>query len=96
MQIKETLELTSFLIAAVIANHQLVSGLEVKSTIDGLTQVSNRNAMNNRVDKLVSGETKHPEKMGVAFADLNGLKTVNDDQYDEYGTTMVLHPRKRP
>ena len=89
LQIKETLELTSFLIAAVIANHQLVSGLEVKSTIDGLTQVSNRNAMNNRVDKLVSGETKLPEKMGVAFADLNGLKTVNDDQGHDAGDLLL-------
>lgn len=43
MQIKEILELTTFLIGAVISNHQLVSRLEIMSTVDGLTQVNNRN-----------------------------------------------------
>ena len=89
MQIKETLELTTFLIAAVIANHQLVSKLEFRSTVDGLTQVSNRNAMNDRVDGFVSGETKPPAAMGVAFADLNGLKTVNDDEGHDAGDKLL-------
>lgn len=89
LQIKETLELTSFLIAAVIANHQLVSRLEFKSTVDVLTQVSNRNAMNDRVDNLVAGDAKLHETMGVAFADLNGLKTVNDDQGHDAGDTLL-------
>lgn len=90
MQIKETLELTTFLIAAVIANHQLVSRLEFRSTVDGLTQVSNRNAMNDRVDSFVSGEVKLPAKMGVAFADLNGLKTVNDDEGHDAGDKLLM------
>lgn len=89
MQIKETLELTTFLIAAVIANHQLVSRLEFRSTVDGLTQVNNRNAMNDRVDKLVSGEEALPATMGVAFADLNGLKTVNDDDGHDAGDRLL-------
>ncbi len=89
VQIKETLELTSFLIAAVIANHQLVSKLEEKSTIDGLTQVSSRNAMNDRVDRFVAGAEQLPAVMGVAFADLNGLKTVNDDEGHEAGDRLL-------
>ena len=89
MQIKETLELTTFLIAAVISNHQLVSKLEFRSTVDGLTQVSNRNAMNDRVDSFVSGEVKLPAAMGVAFADLNGLKTVNDDEGHDAGDKLL-------
>ncbi len=89
VQIKETLELTSFLIAAVISNHQLVSRLEEKSTVDGLTQVGNRNAMNDRVDKLVSEMEKLPSVLGVLFADLNGLKTVNDDEGHEAGDRLL-------
>lgn len=89
MQIKETLELTTFLISAVIANHQLLSRLEVMSRTDALTQVGSRNAMNERVDKLVSGEDKSPEIMGVAFADLNGLKTVNDTEGHTAGDKLL-------
>ena len=90
VQIKETLELTSFLIAAVIFNHQLVTQLEEKNTIDGLTHVSSRNAMNDRVDRLVSGKEKLPAAMGVAFADLNGLKTVNDENGHNAGDKLLV------
>ncbi len=89
MQIKETLELTTFMIAAVIANYQLVSRLEEKSTIDGLTQVSNRNAMNDRVDEYVSGKKKLPERMGIVFTDLNGLKAVNDEAGHDAGDKLL-------
>ena len=89
MQIKETLEMASFIIAAVVANHQLLSRLEERSTTDGLTQVLNRNAMNERVDKIVSGETRKPAVMGVMFVDLNGLKTVNDDEGHDAGDKLL-------
>ena len=90
MQIKETLELTTFLLSSVIANHQFVSQLEFKSTVDGLTQLFNRNAMNERVDDLISGKTKLPEKMGVALADLNGLKIVNDENGHDAGDKLLM------
>ena len=89
LQIKNTLELSSFLLAAVIQNHQLISRLEFRSSVDGLTQVSNRNAMNDRVEKLVSGESRMPDVMGVVFADLNGLKNVNDDEGHEAGDKLL-------
>lgn len=89
-QIKNTLELAAFLLAAFIQNFQLISRLEFKSSVDGLTQVSNRNAMNERVDKLVSGEVKLPEVMGIAFADLNGLKNVNDDEGHDAGDKLLI------
>ena len=88
-QIKETLELSTFLIAAAIINHQMVSQLEIKSAMDGLTQVNNRNAMNERVEQYVSGKEKLPEVMGLAFADLNGLKTVNDDKGHDAGDKLL-------
>lgn len=89
MMIKETLEKASFIIAAVIANHQLVSQLEEKSAIDGLTQVYNRNSMNERVDGYMSGKTKLPETMGIVFTDLNGLKTVNDEKGHDAGDKLL-------
>ena len=89
LRIKSTLELSAFLLAAVIQNHQLITRLEVRSTVDGLTQVCNRNAMNDRVDKLVSGTEKLPDSLGIVFADLNGLKTVNDDEGHDAGDRLL-------
>ena len=78
MQIKEILELTVFFIGSAIANHQLMSQLEIKSSTDVLTQVGSRNSMNERIEELSSGEMILPETLGVVYADLNGLKVVND------------------
>ncbi len=89
-EIKGILELATFLIGAVISNHQLVSRLEIMSTVDGLTQVNNRNAMNQRVERLLNGEDKRPVQMGVVYADLNGLKTVNDDKGHEAGDKLLV------
>lgn len=91
MQIKETLELTTFLIAADIANHQLLSQLEFKSLVDGLTQLNNRNALNERLDDLSSKGTLLPSPMGIAFADLNGLKTVNDNEGHDAGDKLLVN-----
>lgn len=76
--IKETLELTTYFIASEIANHQLLKQLAVLSSIDLLTGVYNRNAMNGMIDKFVSGAEPIPDGYGIIFADLNGLKAVND------------------
>ena len=89
MQIKETLELTSFMIAAVIANSQLVSRLEEKSSKDGLTRLGSRGSMNERVDRLVYGEDELPEQMRIVYADLNGLKRVNDTEGHEAGDRLL-------
>lgn len=89
LEIKETLELTTFMLAASIAHHHLVSRLEVMSRTDSLTQVLNRNAMNERVDKLIADPDSRPETLGVAFADLNGLKAVNDSGGHEAGDLLL-------
>ena len=75
MKIKESLELSTFFIGAVIANHQLLGRLEAMSMSDTLTEVMNQNAMSMRTDGLEKGK---PKMLGVVFTDLNGLKDVND------------------
>lgn len=89
-RIKETLELCSFLLAAVIYNNQLLARLEVKSMIDELTQLSSRNALNERIDKFSAGDSDTKEPLGVIFADLNGLKTVNDEKGHEAGDKLLI------
>jgi diguanylate cyclase (GGDEF)-like protein len=79
-KIHETLEITTYFLSYAIANYQLLNRLEIMSTIDLLTGIRNRNAMNNRVNALVDGKESYPENLRVIFADLNGLKQVNDNQ----------------
>lgn len=87
LKIKETLELTTFFLASEISNYLLLDKLKILSTIDTLTSVRNRNEMNNRVDRIVEG--KEPVPQAVLFADLNGLKRVNDDQGHAAGDKML-------
>ena len=94
MHIKETLELTTFFIGAVIANHQLLDKLEFMSMVDMLTKVRNRNAMNKRVDQLIAGGQNKPDVIGVVFADINGLKTVNDEEGHDAGDALLKRASK--
>ncbi len=89
-QIKETLELSTFLFAAVIENHQLMARLEKKSARDVLTQVGNRNAMDECISGYMNGARILPDAMGVVFADLNGLKRVNDEEGHDAGDRMLV------
>ncbi|MBR6243238.1 MAG: GGDEF domain-containing protein [Ruminococcus sp.] len=85
--IKETLELTTFILASEIYSYQLVDRLHVLSSRDMLTGVMNRNEMNNFVDALVRDTSG--KSAGVLFADLNGLKAVNDSQGHNAGDTLL-------
>lgn len=82
VKIKQMLELATYFVASEIANYQLFSRLEILSSQDLLTGVYNRNAMNNRIDGFISGKSglAHDTSAGIVFADLNGLKLVNDTE----------------
>lgn len=88
VQIKETLELTIYFVASEIANHKLMDRLKILSSIDMLTGVMNRNEMNNRVDALRSGDSAL-RGLGIVFADLNGLKRVNDNEGHDAGDLLI-------
>ncbi len=51
--------------------------MEMLSAKDILTGIFNRNAMNNRIDGFV-GDNAKTAPVCIIFADLNGLKTMND------------------
>lgn len=88
LSIKETLELTTFFVASEIANYQLVGRLELLSNMDLLTGVQNRNSMNNRVSKFINGTVQY-KSLAVIFADLNGLKPVNDEFGHDAGDELL-------
>lgn len=85
-QIKEALELTAFILGSEISNHLLMNRLKVLSSRDMLTGVLNRNEMNNDMDRLAAAAGK---SVGILFADLNGLKTVNDGEGHDAGDQLL-------
>ena len=88
-RIKDTLELTTFFLSSEIASYNMMQQLEHISFTDILTGINNRNAMNNRVDKILSGKNIIDKPYGVVFSDLNGLKTVNDKGGHTAGDLLI-------
>ena len=89
VKIKETLELTTFFIASEIANYQLLQKRETMSTMDMLTGVKNRNAMNNMISNIIDGKCQVRYPYSVVFTDLNGLKRVNDENGHTEGDNLL-------
>lgn len=87
--IQDTLELTSFFIASEIVGNRFIDQLKEMSKTDVLTGVMNRNAMNARMSVLSEGTDKAPCTMGIVFADMNGLKHVNDQQGHMAGDLLL-------
>ena len=85
--IKETIELTSFVLASEIYSYRSIERLHVLSSRDMLTGVMNRNEMNSHVDSLAD-RTDH-RTAGVVFVDLNGLKVVNDSKGHTAGDSLL-------
>ena len=89
VELQEMLDLTAFFLSSEISSHCLMEKLEHLSTTDILTGVKNRNAMNTRVDLYVKGEHTIEAPFGVVFADLNGLKQVNDNNGHAAGDKLI-------
>ena len=88
-KIKETLELTTFILGAEISSRMLLKRLQVLSSRDMLTGVQNRNEMNNFVDLMSDGRISPGKPVGALFADLNGLKKVNDTEGHAAGDELL-------
>ena len=87
--IKETLELVTFVLGSEIANYQLLERLRILSAKDLLTGVQNRNLMNHYVEQLALGKAECGKTVGVVFADVNDLKTVNDYKGHDAGDDLL-------
>ena len=88
-RIKDTLELTTFFLSSEISRFRLLNRLHMLSTVDLLTGAFNRNAMNSRIDSLANDKDAATHPLGVIFADLNGLKRVNDTKGHEAGDILL-------
>ena len=87
--IKETLELTTFFLASEISSYQMFDKFRLLSTVDLLTGVLNRNEMNNRVMQLNLDNRPNRKNIGIVFADLNGLKAMNDNFGHSAGDKLI-------
>ena len=88
-KIRETMEVACFILGSEIANYLLLNRLKVLSAKDFLTGVMNRNEMNRQVDAYSNGEIGAGRSVGVVFADLNGLKYVNDQEGHPAGDELL-------
>ena len=86
INIKETLEITAFILGSEIANHLMLNQLVELSTIDLLTGVFNRNEMNNYMERIAN---KHNHPIGLMFLDINGLKKINDIEGHLAGDLLI-------
>ncbi len=90
-RIKETMELVSFFLTSEVANHLFLERLEYLSNVDMLTGVFNRNCMNVNVDELSIKLEFDPRPFNVAFCDLNGLKSINDNGGHDRGDKLLVY-----
>ncbi len=93
-RIKEIVELLSFFLSAEVANHTFMEKLEYLSNVDILTGVFNRNCMNVNVDELSLKLKLEPKPFSVAFFDLNGLKSINDNGGHNSGDNLLKDAAK--
>lgn len=89
LSIKEILEVTTFILSAEIANHQMIRQMKILSSTDLLTGVLNRNAMNNRILDNDNGVNIISQPFVIFFVDVNGLKTINDTRGHIAGDNLL-------
>ncbi len=85
VDIKEFMQALSFFVASEIITNRLVKKLNHLSNADLLTGVLNRNALNDKLDEL----NRDHMSVGILYADINGLKTVNDTKGHSAGDTLI-------
>ena len=88
-QVKEILELTTFVLGSEVGNYLMIDKLRELSSRDMLTGVMNRNEMNNYIDSLSNLPDAQRKSVGILFTDLNGLKQINDTLGHEAGDTLL-------
>jgi len=88
-RIKETFELSTFILASEIYNQLLLEQLRVLSSRDMLTGLLNRNEMESFINELCGEDNEGDAPVGIVFADLNGLKRVNDFEGHAAGDALL-------
>jgi len=70
-----------------LEKRRLLAQLEKMSYVDALTGTHNRNKYIQRIHEL---QKNPPQKLGVAYVDINGLKIANDTYGHQYGDSLIV------
>ena len=89
--IKETLELTSFILASELYSYRMIEHLKYISYTDALTKLPNRFASSEHVADLV----RRGERFTAVSIDLNNFKSVNDTLGFKAGNKVLIEIAKR-
>lgn len=76
-----------YFMSAVINKEKLEKELYYMGFIDRMTEVNNRNKFINDIKKY---KEKKPDKLGIVYLDLNGLKKINDTYGHEEGDRKII------
>ena len=86
LMIKETLELTSFILASELYSYRMVEHLKYMSYTDSLTKLPNRFACSDYVAELI----RRGERFTAVSIDLNHFKSVNDTMGFKAGNQVLI------
>lgn len=85
IDVKRLLEMSAYLLGAELRANTMLQKLHFVSRHDLLTGLYNRNAMEQDVDELVRKQVE----LGLVFADLNGMKRLNDTEGHAAGDLLL-------
>lgn len=85
IDLKRLMEMAAYLFGAELRANSMLKQLHFVSRHDLLTGLYNRNAMEQDVDKLA----KRQLPLGLVFADLNGMKRLNDTEGHAAGDLLL-------
>ena len=91
VKIKETLELTTFILASELYSYKMIEHLKYMSYTDALTKLPNRFASSDYVADLI----RRDEKFTVVSIDLNNFKSVNDTLGFKAGNQVLIEISRR-
>ena len=90
-EIKEAMEITTFVLGSQIGNKLLLDKLTKLSSTDVLTGLYNRTKLNTYMTGILESK-KSP--IGLVFLDINGLKKVNDNEGHLAGDDLIKRAAK--
>ena len=89
------LELLSTQLSSSVMRQNLLDKIHFQAFHDSLTKLPNRLKFENTLAKLVSAEESQREKFALMFLDLDGFKSVNDNQGHTVGDELLKSVSQR-
>jgi len=77
------------------ARDAMLSQLNELASTDPLTQLANRRALSEHLEKVIAGSAKHKIPAAVLILDLDGFKLINDVHGHDIGDAVLVETAKR-